>query len=492
MKDLFVGRKVEMETLYRLWEEQKAHFLVLYGRRRVGKTRLLIEWIKESGAPVVYWMADSDSAEVHLRQFSQEVFKFAFPDAPLPEQFTYDSWEQAWEQVIEIARKHRIGVFIDEFTYMMESDPHIASKLQRIWDHQLEGANLFLCLSGSHIGMMQRGILARNAPLYGRSSARLHLQPLSFGHTREYFPRYTAIDRVTLYAIFGGIPQYWRLIDKTHSLSNNIQNILLTPASFMVDEARLLLQDFLKDTHRYVSILRAIAHGRNTPMEISGFSGLEADQLSQYLKILSDAGFVRRYEPVTALRPTRVGRYYLTDPYLRFYFRFMASRKAQIAIGEKEQAYQELKRHMIDFTGTYTWEELCREWTLRASNRDVLPLFPDQVESSWNKDVQVDVAGVNSMKRHLILGECKWTTKPESAGVLKNLVAKTKQMIPDQRLWKVLYLGFSRSGWTKQATSYAAEITNNELHGENWSTVGMRLLTLKDIDHDLHAWAKWG
>lgn len=488
--DLFVGRKAELETLSRLWDESKAHFLVLYGRRRVGKTRLLTQWIKQSGAAVIYWMADSESADVQLRQFSQAVFQFAHPNAPLPELFSYDSWEQAWQQIVDIARRQRIGVFIDEFTYVMESDPHIASKFQRIWDHQLESANLFLCLSGSHIGMMQRGVLARNAPLYGRSSARLHLQPLPFGLTRMYFPHYTAVDRVAIYAVFGGIPQYWRLINQSKSLSENIKEILLTPASFMDDEARLLLQDFLKDTHRYVSILRAIAHGRNTPKAIAGFSGLDADHLSQYLKILRDTGFVERYQPVTALRPTRMGRYYLTDPYLRFYFRFVASRKTQIAIGEKEQSYQELKRHMSDFIGAYTWEELCREWTLRAGSRNLLPLFPDHVESSWSKDVQIDVAGVNSKERHLILGECKWTTKSEGVGVLKSLVKKTVELIPDDRLWEVYYLGFSRSGWTDAAARYAAGIAVDQAVGGNWTAIGIRLLTLDDLDNDLHAWVQ--
>ena len=490
MDDNFVGRAQELALLDRLWGADKAHFLVVYGRRRVGKTRLITHWIRKTGCRALYWMADPDSADAHLRQFSKAVYNFTSPAQPAPEEFTYATWDQAWAQVVELSKSGRIGVFLDEFTYLMEADPGIAGRLQRIWDHELERANVLLCLSGSHLGMMQRGVLAYQAPLYGRASAALHLPPLAFGHTGAYFPRYSASDRVTLYAVFGGIPYYWRLIDQAGSISKNIREILLTPGGLVESEARLLLQDFLSDIHNYVSILRAIAHGRNTPKDIETFTGIANVHVAQYLKILGETGYVARYQPVTSQRQTRLGRYFVTDPFLRFYFRFLASRKSQISMGETEQAWRELKKHMSDFIGQYTWEELCREWTLRAANRNILPLYPDQVESAWTREAQVDVVGINSMEGHLVLGECKWTAGRGKADTLRELVEKkAPKFIPAQQKWQVFYLGFSRSGWNEQAQAYAAQINDQQPAGENWECVGMRLVDLEQVDGDLCAWA---
>jgi len=488
MEPKFVGRRAELALLDRLWSEQKAHFLVLYGRRRVGKTQLLTRWIRSTGHRVLYWMADPDSAEAHLRQFSRAIYSFANPKLPAPENFSYDTWDQAWEQIAALAETERLGVFIDEFTYVMEADPSITGRLQRIWDHRLEQTNIFLAISGSHLGMMQRGFLAYQAPLWGRSSFQLHLNPLPFGETHTYFPGYSAEDRVQIYTIFGGIPYYWRLIDPSKTIAENIGSLLLSTAAPIEGEARLLLQDFLSDIHNYVAILRAIAHSQNTPKDIEKFSGILNVHVSQYLKILNETGYVTRSQPVTARKATRMGRYYIQDPFLRFYFRFLASRRTQVALGETSQAWREIERHLPDFIGQFTWEEICREWVLRAANRERLPVYPDQVESAWTKDAQVDVVGVNSMERQLVLGECKWTSEPEKADVLEKLVSRTELMIPDDRPWTVYYLGFSKNGWTKPAVEFARTIQSRLPASSTWRCMGMSLLDLKQVDEDLIAW----
>lgn len=489
MQPKFVGRQPELDLLDRLWAQDGAQFLVLYGRRRVGKTRLLSHWVRTSQPRAIFWIADQDSKEAHLRQFSQVVYNFANPDAPAPESFSYASWEQAWAQVAALASTERLALVLDEFTYLMESDPALAGKLQRAWDQTLENRDILLVLSGSHIGMLERGVLSRQAPLYGRATASLHLQPLPYGLTRQYFPGYSAEERVTAYAIFGGIPQYWRLLDGSKSLAHNVQHTLLSPGNLMEGEARLLLQDFIADPHNYISILRAIAYGKTTPKEIEGFTGIPNVHLSQYLRNLMETGYVERRLPVTERKPSRSGRYAITDPYLRFYFRFLASRKTQFALGETQQAYRELQRHLVDFIGSYTWEELCQEWTLRAAGRGELPLFPDQVGSAWNRQAQVDVVGVNFMEKHLVLGECKWNNTKQRPPVLRQLVeGKTAAIIPAQGEWQVYYLGFARRGWSESAREYAAEIDARKPAGANWQVAGARLLDLEAVDADLQAW----
>jgi hypothetical protein len=159
-------------------------------------------------------------------------------------------------------------------------------------------------------------------------------------------------------------------------------------------------------------------------------------------------------------------------------------------MGEIDQTLAELQKHMVDFIGAYTWEEICREWTLRAANRGILPLYPDRVESDWGKEYQVDVVGINTMNKHLILGECKWVKERGKAAVLQELVEKkAARIVPPSGNWQVFFLGFSREGWNENAVDYASKIGQDRLAQTNWQIQGMRLLTLEDVDTDLHEWA---
>jgi len=486
----FVGRQKELETIQHLWDEPAARMMVLYGRRRVGKSRLLKHWIQETGQHLVYWQAEPDTQEAHLREFSQALFNLASPGFPAPADFTYANWEQVFAQIGMMAQRERLGVIVDEFTFLIASDPSIPGKLQRAWDQSLDNANLFLCLSGSHLGMMQREFLSDRAPLFGRASAKLHLMPLSFGLTGRYFPDYSAEDRMTLYTLFGGVPFYWEQIDPALSIDENLRRKVFTPSSLLDAEAQLLLSDYVKELKNYVGILKAIGQGNNTLNDISKPTGIPATQLPAYLNVLSDAGYVARFEPIISLaRSTRVGRYYITDPFLRFYFRFIAGRASQLSLFEPDQALAEYHRHMPDFIGTHTWEEVCREWVLRASNRGVLPLYPDDVQSAWAKDVNIDVVGVNYMRRHMILGECKWTKDPMDVGAIKGLIEKAKLAVPDKDNWQVYFLGFSKSGFTHEAEKFAKQIVKAQPAGFQWRIAGCLLVDLDRLDQDLADWA---
>lgn len=486
----FVGRSAELKLLSELALSPGAALLILYGRRRIGKTRLLTHWIASSGARALYWVAEPTSSLDQLRSFSQALYNFAnpgahAPDVPTERGFTYASWPQALQQVVALAQQEPMALIIDELTYLLEAEPGLAGILQNAWDHSLSKSRLFLVLSGSHLGMMQRHTLSYQAPLYGRATAQLHLQPLPFGSTAVFFPGFGAEERVALYALFGGVPAYWERIDPGLSLSENIRRQLLTPNGLMQAEPRLLLQDFVTEPHNYVAILRAVAGGARLQAEIATRTGLAQGHVSKYLSVMRDAGFIERRTPVTAGETSRLGRYHIVDPYLRFYYRFLSSRQAQLALGIQDQALEEIKSHLLDFIGTYTWEELCREWLLRAGGRGLLPL-PDQVGGYWSKTAQIDVVGINAMEKTLLLGECKWSPKPVGAEVLNALICKTAGVVPSSGVWTVHYLGFARGGWSPDAVAYASSRLPG---GASWKPAGIKLYDLAAIDADLTAWA---
>jgi len=487
-----MDRDLDLELLDRLWHSDSAEFLVLYGRRRIGKTALLIEWIRRSSRRALYWVVSPTSNRLQLQSFSKAIYNFSHADVRAPDTFSYASWEQAFQEIGALAKNERMAVFIDEFTFLLETDPGIAGQLQNFWDHLLSRCNIFLCLSGSQLGMMKREFLSPQAPLYGRASAKLDLQALPFASTKHFFPKYSAVDRVALYSIFGGVPAYWERVNPAKSLSSNIKSQLLTPNNITQGEPRLLLQDFVSEPHNYLAVLSAIANGAHTLREIVVMTGMRS-QPTKYLSVLMEAGYVTRRVPITLKRreqeESRSGRYHITDPYLRFYFRFLAEEQDQLALRIQDQALAEINRHMIDFIGQYTWEELCREWTLRAGVAGKLPGLPKRVGSAWNASAQVDVAAINYDEKVLILGECKWTATPNEKQAISNLLEdRTSKIVPKEGKWGVFILGFSRAGWTAGATAYQKQVNGHPVKGTNWASVGMRLVELDELDRDLGRW----
>ena len=469
----FVDREWELATLDQLWTAERGQFLVLYGRRRTGKTRLLTHWLETRTPRAIYWVAKPTSAAVLLRGFSQAVYNYAHPDAPADLGFTYPSWEMALAQARELTATGRLALFLDEFTYTLDATPDLSGTLQIAWDQGLKDADLFLVLSGSHVGMMERNVLAYRAPLYGRATARLWLQPLPFRALAEFFPGYDAAERVAVYAILGGIPAYLERFDPRLSVSENIKQVILTPTNLMQEEPLLLLQEQLSEPRNYMAILEALAHNARTPSEIATSSGVAAAHVSKYLGVLQSLRLVRRDVPVTVRRPerSRKGRYVITDPYLRFYFRFLARRQEEIALGRTTYTLQEIQRHLIDFIGTHTFEELCREWTSVQGDAGHLPFVPERVGSHWARDSQVDVVAVNWMDKAILLGEAKWSRDPVGRNVIVKLVEKSEKVVPESD-WSVHYAFFARAGFTDAARAEA-------------SSVNAILVDLARLDRDL-------
>ncbi len=437
----------------------------------------------------LYWVAEPTSALDQLRSFSQALYNFEHPEAPAPLEFTYANWEQALQHVAQIANKRRFALIIDEFTYLLDVDSSIVGTLQKAWDHWLSEANLMLALSGSQMGLMQKQVLAYQAPLYGRATVQMKLPPLAFDITTNFFPHYNSVDRVTIYAILGGIPAYWERVDDQAPIMENVRTQLLTPNTLMQEEPRLLLQDFITDQHNYVGIMRAITHGSRTQSAISSRTGLPQGHVSKYLSVLRDTGFVERQVPVSEGEKSRRGRYFVTDPYLRFYYRFMATSQAQLALGVQQQTLRKIEEELPAFIEENTWRELCREWVMRAGDRKEVPLEFESVGGEWKRNQALDVVGINKSKKCLLLGTALWQPEMADTGTMRDLINKTASVVPKGGHWSVYYAGFSAGGWANDAASLVQKTIDRNGTGKNWKAIGFQLLDLEQVDDDLNRWS---
>lgn len=474
---IFVGRDRELGLLDDLYRRRGAQFFILYGRRRIGKTRLVTHWSAKLNKPYLYWMASQTSVTNQLRNFSQALFQFLNPGAAVEPTFSYTSWDAAFAEVGRAAGEKRLVVVLDEFTYVMQADPEVPSLIQKAWDHQLKSTNVFLILMGSLAGIIQRTTLDYQSPLYGRATARLKLQPLSFGALVDMLPGYNAEQRVAVYTITGGVPAYIELFDDELNILQNLQQRIVTPANVMLTDAVFLLHEQLDDPRNYMAVIETIAAGFHQFSDIATMSGIDRSNITKYLAVLRELGYVERQVPATVRRPeqSRQGRYVITDPYLRFYFRFLSPHLAAIEQGRVRQATSLLYDHLLDFIGTHTFEELCRDWVGVVAEMGVFPFLPERIGSFWSRQAQVDVVAINWRTNDILLGECKWGKAPVGRDVIKALVNKTSKVLPGSATWRVHYIFFARQSFTDAAQTLAAE--HNAL-----------LVTLGQMEADMRRW----
>ena len=388
----------------------------------------------------------------------------------------------ALSQAVELAADRRLILIVDEFPYVAEAEPGLPSVLQNMWDHHLKDTQIFLVLAGSHIGMMT-GLLNYHAPLHGRFTAHLHLKPLPFATVANFLPRYSAAERVAAYAILGGIPAYLERFNDALDLANNVKRHIFRPTGIFRVDPLFLLQDQVREPRNYLSILHAVGGGAHTLGEIASASGLPKQNASTYLGRLADLHLVERRTPVT-LPPkrrerSRLGRWHLLDPYLRFYFRFVIPNQRALELELMDAVWADVREQLRAFIGMTAFEELGRAWVVQQAHGGQLHFAPEDVGSHWSPAVQVDVVAISWREKAILLGECKWGAAPVGRGLIRELVEdKTPKVLASLpgagNRWDVHYVFFARGRFTKPA----------QVEGERHQ---MELVTLEQLDQALRA-----
>jgi len=436
----FVDRDLELDQLTDCYESETADFVVIYGRRRLGKSELVRQSIADRD-DAVYYQAVESTAQNQLEQFV-DVATGQFP--------SLRNVRRDWEALLETLGEEDAIVVIDEFPFLIEEDESLPSRIQRVWDMELQETGMTFVLVGSSISVMEDKVLSGSAPLYGRRTATIDLKPLSVANARQFFPKYDPETAITAWSIYGGTPHYLQTIDPDQELGTNVQQAILSERGLLYSEPEFLLRTELRQPNTYFSILRALAHGRRTPNEIAGMAGVESGSLSTYLQKLRRLRLVERHIPVTE-SPTasKRGRYRIAAPLFRFWFRFVYGNQDQLHMLD-DDAYDKLVAPELADYVSPLFERLCQ----RALPDIIDRQFRD-VGQWWFKEHELDVLGLTD--EGLVAGECKFTSQPVSEGILADLqrTASEVRWSEEPADGETLYVLFSRSGYTDDLKNVA-------------------------------------
>jgi hypothetical protein len=446
MEHLFFNRQNELQRLQERYVGKKAQLLIMYGRRRVGKTELLKEFVRDKRH--IYFLADLSSEKEQLQEFTERIRLFS-QDASLVDN-PFANWRALFAYVGKLAQGEPLVVIIDEYQYLQASNRAMASMLQKTWDEELKNSAVFLILCGSYVSFIEQELLAYKSPLYGRRTGQFYVEPLNFYQAGEFLESFSMEDKIRAFGILGGMPAYLLQFDAKKSIAQNIKATLLQTDAFLNIEARFLLMEELKEPRNYFSILKAVAAGNTRINEIAQASGLDRGIVVKYLDVLQNLRIIRRELPITELHPekSRKGIYVIQDQYLRFWFRFVMPNQGYIE--ENRQDFL-LRQRILPFLDQYlgeVFEKVCIEFLKRVDRSSQLPLQIDRVGRYWKNGAEIDIVAFDSNREQAFAGECKWSTKKVGTNILDDLIVKSSLLQQEFGFKKIYYGLFSKSGFT--------------------------------------------
>ncbi len=453
---MFIGRKRELEELNRLFKSDRFEFAVIYGRRRVGKTALINEFVKDKEN--IFFTGVESNARQNLHNFSRCVLEY---NTDMPADSTFPSFQTALEYVFRLAEKKRIILIIDEYPYAARANKSLASTIQLLIDKNKDNSRLFLILCGSSMSYMEDKVLAYKAPLYGRRTAQFKIEPFDFFEACHYFRNFTTADKALAYGFIGGTPQYLQQIDDNLSIEDNIKNTHLNPSSSIFEEPNNLLKQEVREPAIYNAAVTAIASGSSKINEISNKIDEKSSACVNYIRNLVNLGIVKKEIPYGE-KTTRKTIYSIGDNMFRFWYRFVPENMSLISRGASDIAYKRIAPDLPAYMGG-VFEEICRQYLWKQMLEGKCPVNFNDLGRWWGADPrtrrqeEIDIMGAD--RDSAIFGECKWTNEKVTAGVLETLVNRS-DLFHFRR--KYFYI-FAKSGFTKGCIAKAEETGNVSL-----------------------------
>lgn len=474
---MFIGREAELSFLQDKYDENRGQLVVLYGRRRVGKTETLREFCK--GKPHIFYSCTQSTDKVQLAKFSKQMFKENIPARQYISEFA--DWESAFRSVLDLPYGDKKKLLIvDEFPYMCKANKSIPSILQNLWDAELKDENVMIVLCGSAMSFIEKELLAEKNPLYGRATGIYKMTEMGFYDAIRFFPDYSDEDKVFAYSILGGIPHYLRQFRPELSVAENIKKNILTKGCVLYSEVDFLLHQELRETPIYNSIIEAVALGNTKLNDISQKSLVEdTSKTSVYLKNLIELGIIKREFSVDSKMKEKAnsnrGTYRLTDNFFRFWYAFCFTNFSQLEDGDVDGVYDYVISPALHEFASFAFEDVCKEFVKKLQKKNALP-FRYAKMGRWtgkttvrDKDAQsglrvaeteIDLLGIGRDAKEYLVGECKFKKVPFDYSEYLDTKAK---LTPLKESAKFYYALFSQSGFDEKVRAEADRENNLRL-----------------------------
>ena len=466
----FIGRQTELAKLNSEYRRDGS-FTVIYGRRRIGKTTLIKEFLR--GKTAFYFLATEEMESQSIKRLAGVVARTTKNSLLQKAEFT--DWMDLFQIIADYKPEEKKVLVIDEFPYLVKINPAFPSVLQNAWDEILKDNNVMMILSGSLIGMMQKHALSYDSPLYGRRTAQMRLAPLSF--TEIYAVQSLSFDNaVEQYAVTGGVPKYLEFFNDNRGLIEQLKDNVLSKSGFLYEEPNFLLKSESITAVNYFSIIKTISDGNHKLGKIAGILGQETSALPPYLSTLADLGFIEKRTPITEKNPekSRKGLYFISDNYIRFWFHYVYPYKGELELDNIQIVLDEIGKDFIEKFVAFAYEDICKDIFVNLCKKGSISFTPSRVGSYWLNDfdgnTEIDVMAVDHQNKQIFAGECKYHAKPVDAPVYYALKEKVANAVEIRRAfsgYSVIYGIFSKSGFTKRMIDAAEETSELILINED-------------------------
>ena len=455
---MFVGRQRELSHLSERFDSNKFEFAIIYGRRRVGKTTLINEFVR--GKECITYSATETNEKQNLEALSRSIY--ALSDDFNDSAGAFPDFQAAFETVFRISEKRRIVFVIDEYPYLAACSKGIASILQVLIDRNHKQSKLFLILCGSSMSFMENQVMGYQSPLYGRRTCQYKIMPFDFFETRDYFPKFNSEDLAVIYGVTGGIPLYLSFMNENISVEENIKNNFLTPNAYLFEEPSNLIKQECRDASQYNSIISAISAGASRLSEICSKTGLSTSLATDYLNKLIGLGIIKKETPFTAVN-SKKSVYLLDDFMFRFWYRFVVDNISAINRGLTDIVYDRIRPLIPGYMGA-VFEEICKQYLWKLNSECKAPVPFTDLGRWWGNnpieksEAEIDIIASDNSDS-AILCECKWTGEKVDQAVLETLLMRGKLFSYKERHY---YL-FAKNGFTEGCIKGADAVGNTNL-----------------------------
>lgn len=455
---MFVGREKEFTFLNKLYEEKTFQMVVMYGRRRIGKTTLISEFISDK--PAIFFTAQEVNDTLNLNQFSKKIYDFF----NIPQTAgAFGTWIDAFHFLANKAKERQFILAFDEFPYAASANRSLKSILQTAIDHEFKNTGLFLILCGSHMGFMENEVLGYKSPLFGRRTAQIKLEGFDYYDAGKMLSGFSNEDKLKLYACVGGTPHYLSQIKASETFEENIKRLFFDISGYLYNEPMMLLQQELREPAMYNSIVAAIAAGASRLNEIATKINEDSPKVGKYLQTLVNLQIVHKIYPFGEnLQNSRRGIYRIADNCYDFWYSFVFPNRPEIESGNGDLVADDdvFGEKLSSYIGKPPFETICLQYLQRVNRNKTLPFTATSFGSWWGTDpkektqADFDVVAANRTGKKILLGECKWKNSINDVAEIQKLISKEHLLSEYKERY---YYLFSKVPFTKEAQKLGSE-----------------------------------